>query len=153
MNNLRTYKSSDYSQIIELQREPLIAINAWKGEGDWDADLQSIENTYDGICGELLVYEIDGDIVAMGAYLMVEEKVAEIRRMRVATSFQGRGFATKIYKELESRAHSKGAQKLVLDTGEQQFAARKLYEKLGFVETEHKIIWGMKCIVMEKLYQ
>lgn len=153
MNNLRTYKQSDYAQVIQLQKEPLIAINVWKGEGDWDADLQSIENTYDGIGGELLVYEIDGEIVAMGAYLMVEEQVAEIRRMRVATSFQGRGFATKIYNELELRAQSRGARKLVLDTGEQQMAARKLYEKLGFVETEHKVIWGMKCIVMEKLLQ
>lgn len=153
MNNLRTYKQSDYAQVILLQKEPLIAINAWKGEGAWDADLETIENTYDGRRGELLVYEIDGEIVAMGAYLMIEEQVAEIRRMRVATAFQGRGLATKIYTELELRAQSRGARKLVLDTGEQQMAARKLYEKLGFVETEHKVIWGMKCIVMEKLLQ
>jgi GNAT superfamily N-acetyltransferase len=153
MINLRTYKQSDYAQVILLQKEPLIAINAWKGEGDWDADLETIENMYDGRRGELLVYEFKGKIVAMGAYYFITDLIAEIRRMRVATAFQGRGLASKIYTELELRARSRGAQKLVLDTGEQQMAARQLYKKLGFVETEHKVIWGMKCIVMEKLLQ
>lgn len=153
MNNLRTYQKSDYAQVIKLQKEPLIAINAWKGDGAWDADLDAIETIYDGIRGEWLVYEIEGEIVAMGAYYMRTNRIAEIRRMRVATAFQGRGLATKIYEELEFRAQKKGAQKLILDTGEQQKAARKLYEKLGFVVTEHQVLWGMKCIVMEKLLQ
>jgi GNAT superfamily N-acetyltransferase len=151
MNNLRVYKSTDLAQVIHLQREPLIAIQAWKGEGPWDSDLDAIDTIYDGSTGELLVYEIEGEIVAMGAYCFVEKYVAEIRRMRVSTQFQGKGLATKIYAELEKRARQKGAQKLILDTGEAQMAARNLYQKLGFIEVAHKELWGMQCIVFEKL--
>lgn len=147
---IRNYQSSDHQQVIDLQKRALVAIDAWKGDGPWDDDLQNIEEIYDQNVGFFLVGVVENQVVAMGALYIENQKVAEIRRFRVDPHWQGRGFAREIYLALEALANTHKISRLYLDTGEVQTAARHFYEKMGFVEYGRETIWEMPCICYEK---
>lgn len=78
--------------------------------GPWDKDLNDIENIYlKG--GDFIVGELEGKVIAMGAFKRKDEEAAEIKRMRVHPDFQGRGFGQAILEELEKRAKKMGYKK------------------------------------------
>ncbi|MDT0214020.1 GNAT family N-acetyltransferase [Rothia sp. ARF10] len=60
------------------------------------------------------------------------DRVAEVKRMYVATSARGRGFARRVLARLESTAGAAGVQRLVLETGTMQPDAIALYESSGY---------------------
>ncbi len=86
----------------------------------------------------------------MGALRKTSEELAEIKRMRVHSDFQDRGFGQIILDELETRALALGYTKLHLDTSVVQIAAQKLYMKNGFKETGREVHRGLECILFEK---
>ncbi|UHQ96042.1 GNAT family N-acetyltransferase [Natrinema halophilum] len=94
-----------------------------------DEDLESVTESFLEAGGELIVGEIEGRIVAMGAFRPVDESesittyvrglddaAVEVTRMRVAPDSQRRGYAGRIYRELERRTRSPGSTRAVLDT-------------------------------------
>ncbi len=58
--------------------------------------------------------------------------VAEIKRMFVASDVRGRGVARAILDRLEHEARGFGYRRLVLETGDLQPAAIRLYEQAGY---------------------
>lgn len=132
---IRTYKPSDNSVAWELHWMGLKEIGATpvRNQG-WDKDFSDIEGIYlkDG---EFLVGEMDGKIVAMGAFKKIDEQTAELKRMRVHPDFQRRGFGQQILDELEKRAKEKGFKKMILDTSKKSFKAQNFYTKNGYIET------------------
>jgi putative acetyltransferase len=57
---------------------------------------------------------------------------AEVKRMYVRDDARGRGIAQTILARLEEEARHAGLTTLRLETGDQQFAAMRLYERAGF---------------------
>ena len=57
---------------------------------------------------------------------------AEVKRMYVRPQMRGRGVAQAILAHLEQEARSRGVNLLVLETGDAQQSAIRLYEKAGF---------------------
>ena len=125
-------------------------VGAYLGDGPWDNDLHNIEDVYLHNRGEFLIGVYEGRIVAMGAFRKTTTELAEIKRMRVHSDFQGRGFGQMILDELETRALALGYTKLHLDTSVVQIAAQKLYLKNGFKETGKEVHKGLECILFEK---
>ena len=150
MLEIRRYVSSDYEDVWNLHVSGLQNVGAYLGNGPWDNDLYNIEDAYLHNRGEFLIGIYEGRIVAMGAFRKTTTELAEIKRMRVHSDFQGRGFGQVILDELETRALALGYTKLHLDTSVVQIAAQKLYMKNGFKETGREVHRGLECILFEK---
>ena len=113
---IRRYVPTDHDAVWELHNEVLNDAGAHAGNGPWDDDLHDIEDVYLNADGEFLVGTLHGDIVAMGAYKRSSSKSAEIKRMRVKTAFQRRGFGQRVLDDLQGRAMAAGYTLLHLDT-------------------------------------
>ncbi len=132
---IRRYKASDNSVVWELHRLGLAEIGVEPSlDNPLDQDLSDIENIYLKE-GDFIVGELDGSVVAMGAFKSVSEEVAELKRMRVNPKFQRQGFGQQILDELEKRAKEKGFNKMILDTNDKWFKAKNFYKKNGYIET------------------
>ncbi len=152
MLNIRNYQARDYDQVIALHVLALQQVGAYKGDGPWDDDLNAIEQVYLNSHGAFLVGELEGQIVAMGAFKKSEHGFAEVKRMRVRPEFQGRGYGTLILQQLETIAKDLGYIGFHLETSELQITAQKLYRKHGFQEVGRTVIDGIKSILFEKKF-
>ena len=77
----------------------------------------------------------DGEELAgCGAIKELDSTHAEIKSMRTANAYRGKGVAVKIMEHILSVATERNYQRLSLETGPQDFftPARKLYERFGF---------------------
>lgn len=77
----------------------------------------------------------DGEQLAgCGAIKELDATHAEIKSMRTANAYRGKGVAVKIMEHIFNVAAERNYQRLSLETGTQDFfiPARKLYERFGF---------------------
>jgi putative acetyltransferase len=77
----------------------------------------------------------DGNQLAgCGALKELDATHAEIKSMRTANAYRGKGVAVKIMEHILGVAAERNYQRLSLETGTQDFfiPARKLYERFGF---------------------
>ena len=89
-------------------------------------------------------------MVAMGGFTRTLNGGAEIKRMRVHSNCQRRGFGRTILEALEDRARELGIDLLRLETTVQQEAANELYRKNGYAETGRGKTLGFDVIRCEK---
>jgi ribosomal protein S18 acetylase RimI-like enzyme len=138
MIEIRRFDESDQPAVIRLHHAALGPTGAHLGPGPWDDDLERIGEIYLQRGGEFLVATLDGEVVAMGALLRVDDQVAEIKRMRTAPTHQRQGFGRQLLARLERRGKDLGYHRLCLDTTDKQPAARRLYERAGYRETRRE---------------
>lgn len=86
----------------------------------------------------------------MGALKDISPERAEVKRMRVAPAFRGRGFGQEILDMLHCRAAELGCATLHLDTGTNHRAAQNLYEANGYRETRRGMVGPVECVFYEK---
>jgi putative acetyltransferase len=79
---------------------------------------------------------IDGELAVIGALKAIDEHNGEIKSMRTADGFLGRGLGRAILEHIVSQARARGMSRLWLETGSPDdfLPARRLYESAGFVE-------------------
>jgi GNAT superfamily N-acetyltransferase len=82
--------------------------------------------------GIVLILEIDGVVVSMGALRKLEEGIAEIKRMYIRPEQRGHGYGKEMMNKLIDAAKQFGYSTLRLDTAEFMTAARHTYESAGF---------------------
>ena len=150
MLTIRRYTPADQAAVEFLHVFAIEQAGAYLGRGPWDDDLYAIEEHYLNNHGEFLIGEIDGRLVAMGAFRCTSPMRAEIMRMRVHPDFQGQGLGQRILTELENRARARGYTTLHLHTSTVQIPAQKLYEKHGFREVGRELYHGLQIILYEK---
>jgi putative acetyltransferase len=73
-----------------------------------------------------------GRAIAMGALRRHAGGVGEVKRMYTMPDHQGRGIGGRILAEIEALARHEGLNVLVLETGNNFFAALRVYERGGF---------------------
>ena len=79
------------------------------------------------------VVAYDGaEAVATGGLRKSENGAMEIKRMYVKPQWRGRGLSRVVLADLEQRARDLGATRIVLETGEKQPEAIRLYETSGY---------------------
>lgn len=133
---LRQYRPSDYKTVLRLHFKGLeqhgVRLSPELLPG-LDDDLIRIEEAYlkDG---DFLISTIGDNIVGMGAFRRIDNNTAEIKRMRVEPSCQGKGIGSLILDSLIDKARSLGYKKLILDTTDKMLAAQHLYKSRGFRE-------------------
>ncbi|RSM56813.1 N-acetyltransferase [Actinoplanes sp. ATCC 53533] len=130
---IRVYRDDDHDQVVILNAYGLAAAGV---AVDVDAgDLDTITTTYLTGRATMLVGEIDGNVVAMGALRYVDDLTCEITRMRVDPSVQGRGYGKQILTTLEEHAQRLGYHHAVLFTRPDQHPAIDLYQASGYTIT------------------
>jgi GNAT superfamily N-acetyltransferase len=139
------YTDLYHDQMMHLHRSAMEAACAYKGEGPWDDDLRDIPNVYCSGKGCFLLLVEDNTLIAMGAFRHVDDSTAEIKRMRVLPSMQGKGFGGFILDELEKHARKAGYTNLILETSLIQERANRLYFSRGFVKERSEVIDGYTC--------
>lgn len=82
--------------------------------------------------GVLLALEEDGMLLACGALKRLGPDTAEVKRMYTVPELRGRGLGRQILNGLIERGRALGLRRLVLETGELQAEAIRLYESAGF---------------------
>lgn len=82
--------------------------------------------------GVFLLARLGGEAVGCGAMRMLGDGRAEVKRMYVRSADQGAGVGRAILARLEAEARARGATGLVLEMGDSQPAAARLYEAFGF---------------------
>ncbi len=82
--------------------------------------------------GGFLVGYLDGVAVAMGGVRRHESDAIEIKRMYVTPEVRGRGLSRLMLRALEDLGRALGARRVVLETGERQPEAMRLYETSGY---------------------
>mgnify|MGYP001589444638 FL=1 len=123
---IRKYRKSDNNEVKNLHIMGLKQQKAYVGSGEWDKDLDNIENVYLKN-GEFVIGEIDNKIIAMGAFKKVSDKKAEIKRIRIHPDYQRKGFGQTILNELEKRAAKLGYKILQLDTTDKTTTCTKVF--------------------------
>jgi ribosomal protein S18 acetylase RimI-like enzyme len=147
---IRQYQPADFDEVWNLHVTALQEVGAYLGSGPWDNDMYNIEEVYLNNRGDFLIGLLDDRIVAMGALRRTSDERAEIKRMRVRSDVQGRGYGQIILDELEKRAVAFGYTTLHLDTSIVQLAAQKLYIRNGYYEVGREMKGSLECILFEK---
>jgi GNAT superfamily N-acetyltransferase len=89
-------------------------------------------NKIDMIRHALVAYH--GNVpVGCGAIKPYDEKTMEVKRMFVPLKHRGQGIASFILQDLEKWAHELGFEKCILETGQKQPEAIRLYQKNNYV--------------------
>lgn len=88
-------------------------------------------NKIDAIRNVVICY-LDEEAIACGAFKEFDGKSVEIKRMYVKPAFRGKGIAGLVLRELELWTKELNYTKCVLETGEKQPEAIRLYQKSGY---------------------
>ena len=86
--------------------------------------------------GRFVVGYLDTQAVAMGGVRRIAADTIEIKRMYVSPVARGRGFSRVVLAHLESLACDLGATRVLLETGQAQPEAMRLYETSGYERIE-----------------
>lgn len=148
---LRRYQPSDHDTVLQLHFKGLeqygVRMNA-ELIPRFDDDLTRIEEAYlkDG---DFLVSTIGKNIVGMGALRKIDKYTAEIKRMRVEPTYQGKGIGSLILGALIEKARLSGYRKLILDTTERMQVAQHLYQSRCFREHKRATFDDLEIVYFE----
>ena len=119
--------SSD-EDFIRLVR--LLDADLAKRDGDDHAFFAQF-NKIDAIQHVIVLY-VDGLAVACGAIKQYAPEIMEIKRMYVLPEYRGKGYASMVLAALEKWAEELQYHKCILETGEKQPEAIRLYHKNNY---------------------
>jgi ribosomal protein S18 acetylase RimI-like enzyme len=150
---IRQYRWSDLDAVWALHQIGLAQVGLLPGDGVYyDDDFPRISEVYLSDRGDFLVGEVTGSgIVAMGGLRRIDDRTAEMCRLRVHPEHQRRGYGAQIMVALEDRAGSLGYSVLRGDTTLQQVAALELYRKAGWRELRREVRGNAVVLYGEKL--
>jgi ribosomal protein S18 acetylase RimI-like enzyme len=137
--HIRRATSADAGRVRAVYERAMRDADAYLAAAD-HSDLDAPTEAYAD--GAFLVGEAGGEVVAVGGLRPVEPgqddglSAVEMTRVAVLPAQQGRGHGRAIVRALEDIARERGAERVVLETGEEQYAAQGLYESLGYERVE-----------------
>lgn len=79
-----------------------------------------------------IVAYLEATPVSIGAIKQYDDQSMEVKRMYTIENCRGRGYAAEVLKALEAWAAELGIKRLVLETGQKQPEALRLYHKSGY---------------------
>lgn len=172
----RRYEAADADALLALDEWALRDAGTDPADVPGSADLRSVQESYLDTGGDFVVgtvrsleaeadaartapRTVDGYLVAMGGYLPTEVGYddersvrggAELHRMRVAPTHQGRGHGRTLLDDLESRAAEAGFELLLATTAVRQRRAVAFYPSAGYREVGRSEHDGYELVHFEK---
>ncbi len=90
------------------------------------------ETDFDPPAGLFLIAHVGDEAVGCGGVRLLGEHTAEIKRMYVSGDARGHGIGRHLLEHLERHAASRGATRIMLETGRHNTAALALYHQAGY---------------------
>ena len=146
---IHRYRDADQAEVVRLNAYGLAAAGLTPSSDVHTGDLDGATAYRNGRAA-LLVGDLDGRVVAVGAVRPVSETTCEITRMRVDPAAQGRGFGKRMLTALEEEAVRLGYAEAVLLTGEDQHPAIDMYEAAGYVVVAREEHGGLAGVRLHK---
>ena len=147
---VREAVAADLPEIVALQREDVI-----REVHEDDVPVAAYRAAFDRISADahqqLLVGEVDGRVVATAQVTWIRRltyvggEMGVVESVRVLSDLRGRGLGERLMRHVVDLARARGAVRLELTTNTQRRAARRFYERLGFVASHV----GMKLYLGE----
>jgi ribosomal protein S18 acetylase RimI-like enzyme len=153
---IRRYRWSDLETVWALHRICLAQVGLAVGDGVYyEDDFPRIHEIYLADRGEFLVGETaqaegTARVVAMAGLRRIDDRAAEMCRLRVHPEFQRRGYGARMLRAIEERAMALGYPVVRGDTTLNQVAAIALYRKFGWREVSRAEVGGLTVIYGEK---
>jgi ribosomal protein S18 acetylase RimI-like enzyme len=122
--------SPDFKKLVRLLD---IDLNQRSGAIQSQYDKLNIIESLDTV----VIAKVDGEAVGCGCFKQYDKETVEIKRMYVRTGYRRLGIATQLLFELEFWAIERGYSKAVLETGENNPEAIRLYKKHGYRQIEN----------------
>ena len=133
--NLLRYEPEHQAAMLTLHRSAMSGFTTGMTRQEEEADLSAVEHVYISGGGEFLIGMLGERIVAMGGFKRLSDTTAELRRMRIERSLQGKGYGTQLLRELERLAFACGVRTLILETARARHLTLEFYRKQGYEET------------------
>ena len=102
------------------------------GHQSFDDEQRDLPVKYGPPKGRTLLAEVDGTIVACGAWQTLEDGVCELKRIFVSEAARGHGLGRKLTQALMDDARAKGFRTVRLDSAKLLHEAIALYHGMGF---------------------
>jgi GNAT superfamily N-acetyltransferase len=103
-------------------------------DGTYGRDTEPGEKpTAESIAVFFVARDETGTPLGCGGVRLIADGIAEVKRMYVRTESRGTGVSTALLRAIEAAAADLGSPALVLETGTEQRAAIRFYEREGFV--------------------
>ena len=128
----------DLGAIVALQREDVI-----REVSEGDVPVAAYRAAFDEITADahqqLLVGELDGEVVATAQVTWIRRltyvggEMGVVESVRVRSDLRGRRLGEQLMRHVLDLARQRGAARVELTTNAQRDAARRFYERLGFV--------------------
>ena len=109
-------------------------IDGYFDEKSYEAELSTLPGEYAPPTGRLLLAKYQGNPAGCVAIRKLKKHSCEMKRLYVASEFQGKKIGRILVNALINEAKSIGYRRIVLDTGCKQVEAQNLYRSLGFKE-------------------
>ena len=102
---------------------------------NFDGELLQLDKMYALPYGGIILCKDGDDFIACVGIRKIDDETAEMKRMWVKTSHQGKGIGSELLKRAMELAEKSGYKKIKLDTLNHMLPAINLYKKNGFIET------------------
>lgn len=130
---IRTAHTRDLSVLLGL--DALAFDQIWrKSLGNFNRALAS--------AASFVLAELDGEIVGY-AWCELIRQHAHLTRLAVHPGYQGRGIGAQLLQRAINDVLARGGNRITLNTQENNWRSRTLYERFGFVDTEQRmpVLW------------
>lgn len=144
------YRPEHLEPMLTLHRSAITGFNLGMSQEQDEADLKAIEQVYLQSGGEFLVGFLEERLVAMGGFKRLSDTTAELRRMRIDRTLQGKGHGTQLLRELERMAFQSGIRTLCLDTARRRPLTLEFYHKHGYQETGRGFYGEIETVQFKK---
>jgi GNAT superfamily N-acetyltransferase len=135
---VREARRDDLGAVVALQREDVV-----REVHEDDVPVSAYRAAFDEITADahqqLLVGEVDGQVVATAQVTWIRRltyvggEMGVVESVRVRSDLRGRGYGARLMRHVLDLARARGAVRVELTTNAQRDAARRFYERLGFV--------------------
>jgi GNAT superfamily N-acetyltransferase len=151
MRVIQVKSPGEVEEIKRLFREYETLLGVDLSFQSFEDELAALPGKYAPPSGALLI-AVDGERTAgCVALRKKEEGVCEMKRLFVRPQFRGRGLGRRLAARIIDEALGRGYSTMLLDTLDRLRVAMKLYQSLGFVETEPYYCNPLRGVVYWKL--
>ncbi|RXX22130.1 GNAT family N-acetyltransferase [Streptococcus oralis] len=160
--NLRPMEERDNLAVAQLIRTSLEEFGLDKpGTVYFDSHLDHLADFYQHQeKAAYFVLEDEGHLVGCGGFAPVSDKIAELQKLYVAKNSRGKGYSSRLIKQIVQNVRLAGYEQLYLETSTELATAVVVYQHYGFKPLQQPLsnatghpamnIWMIKSLLSDE---